>query len=1355
MPGWAMPGAPVNPANWSFGIKRGWTPPGAETDPGELQYEMPPGAFPGDTTPQDWHMLVSPPGTQAPADAINYTPQTREIHPAGETAPAQHLNLSMVPVNSPYQSAPRAPDVSPMQSGDDILRAIGLGAGGDRRVGVGDDRPPEWWGGPADDYYQPVNFYPLDEMGGPLAPTAGGTRDPNLGVLRPLPPLLNRPGTGQSVGVGAERAYPAPFSPLAPAAPGGQAPGGFSPLANPQGTVNVPAAPPPSQPTDTGGNTIAGITLPPEAPPPAKPPVSVGGVIWQPDASGNYMPVGQDPTKVPPASAQPKNTIVQRPDGSYDVVDENGKVIRTSAAPPKAPDAGNWTPLGEGWVVGPDGKPRQIYQPYHPDQTQQHGVTLTTMTGADGLPHEVAVDFNGNVVQDYGPQSQQPQVANLGGGTFATVDPVTGKPTYYHDPAGDVQTLSDGSIVRVKPEGGFEWIYRAPQRTTIGNRVVQIDPATGQSSVLYEAPVEPPPAWWTARHPNGPMIGDGEDGEDDEYDEESPVEGDGTLQAPPIDPPLVVGTGHRFGEPVSMEGVHKGVDLQAYKGTPVKSPVDGTVTSVHEEPKGLGLRVVITDEQGVEHSLNHLDSADVKPGDRVQAGQPVASVGSSGAGSTGAHLDYRQETPDGGYLDPTAALGPLAQLPRADDGGEPTGAGADNPYGPDMRGWNQQDAALARITGITAESQGGRPFDPANPVNVRILPLLPLDFIQRPGTGQSVGAGRDTRYGNIPGYDEDGPDPLGGVPSYQIDGFGQNDPLDPRRMNPDDTAYDQSDPIPNYRPEYGGVRADMIPNSSLPGIVGHSLPGYGVGADATPTPPAPTPSPGRMIFNPTVRLDPSQVEDWRQGPPPAPTPVAVPAPGPLGVGAEPIPPLNPGVPFPVSKHGVRMMLGVNGGGTGVRAQEINNPFLAVLPLGPVEPPGTGEDDDLGVGKSDIAWKQKREKYVKSHGGDREKIMKDLGMKDAEFNKKFKKDDKDFTSGGRAEGGRPSSYLKTAGHLGLDENGINPNDQVDQYGNVVKRNYMGTPLHDALAAMINPVTGRSYMDVARSPSDPGGGAMADATPGGVSGGFPDQMNPMGRAATQVGGEQPFTTNNLDYSQLQAQINYWNQLIANARQELQQNYDVANRQLDQQLQISGDQLSYQKAKDELDRRMHEQDNALQVQLLNMQQQFALSQTAYQNPWLQQLQGLAPIYGQPGGPNGGALPDWYGSALEYASTAGMPTAGVGDQLASAMGAPPSYQQWASATPFERAAVRTTAELSGAGGWQQFQNNLRGAWGQAGITGMPDTTRLTAAGKSPMDMLGTNQTVETFGQSPTDYWTQQNKLWGAANASGAFQKA
>lgn len=169
----------------------------------------------------------------------------------------------------------------------------------------------------------------------------------------------------------------------------------------------------------------------------------------------------------------------------------------------------------------------------------------------------------------------------------------------------------------------------------------------------WQSPIGAPPSGWEMHadpHQFGVApIGSGQDG-----------------YVSPVDPAQVVGAGHAFGEGVSMEGVHKGTDLQAYKGTPARSPVNGTVVSLEDDPAGLGLQVVIEDANGNQHRLSHLDAWSVEEGQPVTAGDVVGTVGESGAGASGPHLDVREQDPAGNYLNPERHFPDLAALPRAD-----------------------------------------------------------------------------------------------------------------------------------------------------------------------------------------------------------------------------------------------------------------------------------------------------------------------------------------------------------------------------------------------------------------------------------------------------------------------------------------------------------------------------------------------------------------------------------------------------------------------------------------------------------------------------------------------------------------
>jgi murein DD-endopeptidase MepM/ murein hydrolase activator NlpD len=83
---------------------------------------------------------------------------------------------------------------------------------------------------------------------------------------------------------------------------------------------------------------------------------------------------------------------------------------------------------------------------------------------------------------------------------------------------------------------------------------------------------------------------------------------------------------------------HRGVDVVAPAGTRVHAPADGRVARVARE-FGYGLYIELDHGGGVRTRYAHLRSALVEPGDRITAGTPIATVGSSGL-SSGPHLHY-------------------------------------------------------------------------------------------------------------------------------------------------------------------------------------------------------------------------------------------------------------------------------------------------------------------------------------------------------------------------------------------------------------------------------------------------------------------------------------------------------------------------------------------------------------------------------------------------------------------------------------------------------------------------------------------------------------------------------------------
>ena len=84
---------------------------------------------------------------------------------------------------------------------------------------------------------------------------------------------------------------------------------------------------------------------------------------------------------------------------------------------------------------------------------------------------------------------------------------------------------------------------------------------------------------------------------------------------------------------------HSGMDIAAPSGTPVKAPAAGIVTFADGDLYLTGGTLLIDHGHGVSSNFLHLSRIDVKVGDRVEQGEVVAAVGSTGR-STGPHLHW-------------------------------------------------------------------------------------------------------------------------------------------------------------------------------------------------------------------------------------------------------------------------------------------------------------------------------------------------------------------------------------------------------------------------------------------------------------------------------------------------------------------------------------------------------------------------------------------------------------------------------------------------------------------------------------------------------------------------------------------
>ncbi|MEM7715620.1 MAG: M23 family metallopeptidase, partial [Cyanobacteria bacterium P01_A01_bin.68] len=110
------------------------------------------------------------------------------------------------------------------------------------------------------------------------------------------------------------------------------------------------------------------------------------------------------------------------------------------------------------------------------------------------------------------------------------------------------------------------------------------------------------------------------------------------------------GFGPRWGR------MHKGIDIAAPTGTPIHAAADGVVVSAGWNRGGYGKLVDIRHPDGTLTRYAHNSKIVVRKGQRVQQGQLISKMGSTGF-STGPHLHF--EIRKGGKK----AVNPIAFLP--------------------------------------------------------------------------------------------------------------------------------------------------------------------------------------------------------------------------------------------------------------------------------------------------------------------------------------------------------------------------------------------------------------------------------------------------------------------------------------------------------------------------------------------------------------------------------------------------------------------------------------------------------------------------------------------------------------------
>lgn len=143
------------------------------------------------------------------------------------------------------------------------------------------------------------------------------------------------------------------------------------------------------------------------------------------------------------------------------------------------------------------------------------------------------------------------------------------------------------------------------------------------------------------------------------WDSHAEMEGflDGFIR--PVEGGRVSGT---WGNQRILNGVpaspHFGYDMAVPAGTPIRAPAGGVVTLAQPDMHYEGGLVFIDHGQGLITMYLHMSRLDVAVGDRVEQGQVIGAVGSSGR-ATGPHLCWRMKWREQ-QLDPSIALESLA-----------------------------------------------------------------------------------------------------------------------------------------------------------------------------------------------------------------------------------------------------------------------------------------------------------------------------------------------------------------------------------------------------------------------------------------------------------------------------------------------------------------------------------------------------------------------------------------------------------------------------------------------------------------------------------------------------------------------
>ena len=102
---------------------------------------------------------------------------------------------------------------------------------------------------------------------------------------------------------------------------------------------------------------------------------------------------------------------------------------------------------------------------------------------------------------------------------------------------------------------------------------------------------------------------------------------------------LLSGFGWRTHPIHKVRKMHTGIDFSAPKGTPIQATGNGVVKEVELRSTGYGVSVLIDHGYGYQTLYAHMGKVSVKVGEKVNKGQKIGEVGSTGT-STAPHCHY-------------------------------------------------------------------------------------------------------------------------------------------------------------------------------------------------------------------------------------------------------------------------------------------------------------------------------------------------------------------------------------------------------------------------------------------------------------------------------------------------------------------------------------------------------------------------------------------------------------------------------------------------------------------------------------------------------------------------------------------